>query len=154
MRNLIRIMALSALAATFALPAVAQTTPAQPAQGAAAGQCTDEAKSAWYKTFTDNRKTAPKAAYEVAQKYLQACPNDTDEIATYLKKWVAAYEKAARKENLPRLMGEKKYAEAYALGKQMLADEPDDLRTLILLGYGGFHAAKDKNEAFNAEAIG
>ena len=130
----------------------AQTATPSPA---AQGQCTDETKAAWYADFIKYRTTEPPKAYEPAKKYLAACPTEEGQIPNYLKKWVIAYEKEARKLKLtPLLYGDKKYPEALALGKEILADEPENLRVSIDLGYGSYWAAVTlKNESYNADGL-
>lgn len=131
----------------LAAPVFAQT----PSQG----ECTEEGKAALYTGFTTFRTTDPTKAYEAGKKYL-ACSQQEDQYTAYLKKWVTAYEKESRKLKLqPLLYNDKKYAEAFALGKEILADEPDNLRVLTDLGYGGYLATvTSKNESFNNESLG
>jgi len=107
MNKLITFLGICTTVAILALPAAAHTTIAQ-------DQCTTEAKNALYKTFTDNFKTAQDKAYDAAKKYL-ACPADNadegqQKIIDYLKKFVAKYE-AADKKNLfiKTLYVDKKY---------------------------------------------
>jgi hypothetical protein len=135
------------------LPGVATSFKAN-AQDTAAGQCTDENKGAWYGDFTKFRTTDATKAYEAAKKYLGACPTEEGQIPAYLKKWVAAYEKEARKLKLNDLfVNQRKYAEAQALAKEILKDEPDYLPAIMDLGYGGYVlAVTTKNESGNAEA--
>ena len=119
-------------------------------------QCTDESKAAWYADFTKFRIPDPPKAYEAAKKYLAACPKEEGPIPTYLKKWSAQYDKDARKTRFqPLLYGDKKYAEAFALGKDILLDEPENLSVILNLGYAGFQfaAPATKNESFNADAL-
>jgi tetratricopeptide (TPR) repeat protein len=118
-------------------------------------QCTDESKGAWYADFTKFRTQDPTKAYEAAKKYLAACPQEDGQIPTYLKKWVAAYDKEARKLKLTDLfVNQRKYAEALPLAKEVLADEPDNLTAHIALGYAGYAlAVTTKNESGNAEAV-
>jgi hypothetical protein len=133
----------------------AQTPTPSPAAAAAQGTCTEEAKAPLYADFTKYRTTDTPKAYEAAKKYLAICQQD-DQYTSYLKKWSAAFEKENRKIRFqPLLYGEKKYDEAFALGKQILADEPENLRVLIDLGYAGFHLAAPatKNESFNADSL-
>ena len=113
----------------------------------------DPVKIAIYKRFVDNRLPNPAAAYQAARDYLQKYTKDKDQYTDYLTKWVAAYERDERKRNLPGLINEKKFAEAYATGAKILADEPNYLRAQIDLGYAGYIAASDKNEQFNATAL-
>jgi tetratricopeptide (TPR) repeat protein len=51
------------------------------------------------------------------------------------------------------LINEKKFAEAYATGAKILADEPGYLRAQIDLGYAGYLAASSKNDSFNTTAL-
>lgn len=113
----------------------------------------DPAKIAIYQRFLDNHKNNPVVAYQAARDYLNKYTKDKDEYTDYLNKWVAAYERDERKLNLPGLINEKKFDEAYKTGAKILADEPDYLRAQIDLGYAGYLAASAKNEAHNAEAL-
>lgn len=113
----------------------------------------DPAKIAIYQRFLDNRLPNPRAAYQAARDYLQKYPKEKDQYTDYLNKWVAAYERDERKLNLPILINEKKFDEAYTTGAKILADEPDYLRAQIDLGYAGYLAASAKNETHNAEAL-
>lgn len=144
---------LAALAFTKVTELRAQTPTPSPA--AAQGQCTDESKAAWYADFTKFRIPDATKAYEAAMKYLAACPQEEGPIPTYLKKWTTQYDKDARKLKLtPLLYGEKKYPEALALGKEILTDEPENLRVITDLGYGSYLAAATlKNESYNADAL-
>jgi|ERR1051325_4995593 hypothetical protein len=160
MKKTIGVIAIYASLALAAVPTFAtifqSTAQAQTsATPAAQGDCTDESKAAWYADFTKNRTTNAKAAYEAGKKYLTACPTEEGQIPAYLKKWVAAYEKEARKLRLTDLfVHQRKYAEAMTVAKEILADEPDDIVSLIDLGYGGYVlAVTTKNESGNAEAI-
>ncbi|HEU5132821.1 MAG TPA: hypothetical protein VFT26_11985, partial [Pyrinomonadaceae bacterium] len=112
----------------------------------------DPAKIAIYTRFRDNYKDNPSVAYQAARDYLQKYTKDKDQYVDYLSKWVAAYERDERKQNLPGLINEKKFDEAYKTGAQILKDEPDYLRARIDLGYAGYLAASAKNETHNAEA--
>ena len=148
----------SELNAQTPTPAPAQKptpAPAQTPAAAASTTCTDEIKGALYADFTKFRTTDPTKANEAAKKYLAACPTEEGQIPSYLKKWVVAYDKEARKFNLNRLFNDqRKYAEALPLAKEVLADEPDNLTALFALGYGGYVlAVNTKNESNNAEAI-
>jgi tetratricopeptide (TPR) repeat protein len=146
------ITTLSVLAA-LAIPVLAQT-PAAPVQTTPSG-CTEEAKTAVYTEFTTHRTSDVTKAYEAAKKYL-ACSQAEDQYTAYLKKWVAAYDKELRKARLNDLfINQRKYPEAYALAKEILADEPENIVALMDLGYGGYViAVTTKNEGLNSEAIG
>ena len=113
----------------------------------------DPVKIAIYKRFVDNRQGNPAVAYQAARDYLQKYNKDKDQYTDYLSKWVMYYERDERKRTLPNLINEKKFAEAYSMGAKILADEPNNLRTQIDLGYAGYLAASAKNESFNAAAL-
>ena len=113
----------------------------------------DPVKIEIYKRFVDNRQGNPTAAYQAARDYLQKYNKDKDQYTDYLTKWVMFYERDERKRNLPGLINEKKFAEAYSSGAKILADEPNYLRAQIDLGYAGYLAASAKNESFNTTAL-
>jgi len=129
----------------------AQTNPA-PAQA----QCTAENKSAWYAEFRATFKTDQNKAYDLAQKYL-ACPAEAGEesIRNYLKNtFVAVIDKARRTPKVSGLVYDKKdYAKAFELGKQVLADEPDNVKVLMDLAYAGYLAFNSKVDTFNADSL-
>jgi tetratricopeptide (TPR) repeat protein len=120
---------------------------------AVAQETDDQAKIDTYKRFRDNYDKNKAVAYQAARDYLQKYTKDKDQYIDYLTKWVAAYESDERKDNLPILINEKKFDEAYKVGAKILADEPDYLRAQIDLGYAGYIAASAKNESHNAEAL-
>ena len=139
--------------AMFALPVATRPLLSRP-DTLVQDQCTQENKDAWYAAFRENFKTDQAKAYDSAKKYLTACSAEDTQITQYLKKWVGAYDKEIRKVRLPAMLyNEKKYPEAFALGKDVLNDEPENLKVLIDLGYGGYLAAAAKNNSFNADAI-
>lgn len=138
----------------------AQTTTPSPAPAAPAaaaqGECSAEAKLALYNEFRTIFKTEQDKAYVLAKKYL-ACPTAVGEesIATYLRdKFVAPMDKARRAPQVSSLVYEKKdFAKAFELGKQILAEEPDNLRVLTDLAYAGYLAASSKVTTFNGETL-
>jgi len=113
----------------------------------------DPVKIEIYKRFYDNAKTNPTAAYPAARDYLAKYSKDKDQYVDYIQKWIVVYERDERKRNLPGLINEKKFAEAYATGAKILADEPGYLRAQIDLGYAGYLAASSKNDSFNTTAL-
>lgn len=125
------------------------------AQAAQAAQETDDpAKIAIYKQFYENHKNNPVVAYKAAREYLQRYTKDKDQYIDYLNKWIVAYERDERKQNLPGFINEKKFSEAFNSGAKILADEPDNLRVQIDLGYAGYLAASAKDETHNTAALG
>src|SRR5687768_8790499 len=118
-----KLLAKSLLTAAFLAVSLAAFGPAAVAQ-----ETDDQAKIDIYKRFRDNYKENRAVAYQAARDYLQKYTKDKDQYIDYLMKWVAAYESDERKDNLPVLINEKKFAEAYKTGAKILADEPDYLR--------------------------
>jgi tetratricopeptide (TPR) repeat protein len=120
------------------------------------GQVTDdEFKVTTYKRFVDNREPNPTAAYQAAKDYMARYNKEDDQYTRYLKQWIAAFEKDGRQDALLRaIYGEKNYAAGYGLAKQVLTDDPEDVKALIALGYGGYMATTTaKNETFNADSV-
>ena len=158
MKKIIGLLAIYASLAVIAAtaftsnPAVKAQTPAP---AAAQGACTDQSKAAWYADFTKFRTTDPTKAAEAGKKYLAACPQEQGPIPDYLKKWLAAYDKEARKGRFkPLLYNDKKYTEALALGKEILAEDPENLSVIIDMGWGSYLAAVAlKNESLNNDAV-
>lgn len=148
MKMMIRILALAATVATLAVSTWANTLPT------GQDQCTSENKDSWYATFRENYKGDQQVkAYDAAKKYLTCSPEETD-ITKYLKRFVTAYEKEIRKVKLAQLIyTDHKYPEAYALGREILVDEPENVKVMVDLGASGYLVAPLKNPALNADAL-
>src|SRR5215210_3774182 len=59
-----------------------------------------------------------------------------------------------RKINLKKLMYvDKKYPEAYALGKEILASEPENVKVLVDLGANGYLVTPLNNPSLTAESL-
>ncbi len=165
MKKLITFLSISTTVAILALPVAArnliaqgQTAQTQP-NTAAQDPCSTEGKEALYASFLKNRQNDQPKAYEDAKKYL-ACPatgqvtEGHQKIIDYLTKWAKAYEEGSKKINfIKTLYTDKKYPEAYALGKEILAAEPENLMVLVHLGANGYLVAPLKNAALTAESL-
>lgn len=159
MKNALRLLALAALAAVFALPAYAQDAAATPAAAAPTGPCTEaDAKAALYKKFTDNFKGTPdqqKIAYEAGKEHLGkygACPEASDQqIAKYIQNWVGKYEKAVVEFNCIEAVN-KTPAQAFQACQPIIAANPDNLKYQLLLVTAGLKNAQAKNSSTNAQA--
>jgi hypothetical protein len=112
----------------------------------------DDASRALYHRFIGAYKTDQSAAYRLAKEYLQKYPQDT-EPAIYLKRWVDAYQQA-RKAQFHKLSEEKRSDEAFALGKEILDDDPNDIKTLYTLTLECLVALDNGNKAFVQDAVG
>ena len=157
MKKLITFLGICTTVAILALPVAAQATVAQPTN-AAQDPCSTEGKDALYQAFLKTRTDAQDKAYESAKKYL-ACPaTDVTEaqqkIIDYLKKFVTKYDDVMKKVTYrTRIYNEQKYAEGYALGKEILATEPENLKVLVDLGANGYLVLPLKNPALTAESL-
>jgi hypothetical protein len=151
MKKLITFLSICTTVAILALPVAARNLIAQP-DTVIQDQCSQEAKDALYASFREKRQADQAKAYEDAKKYL-ACPagevtEERQKIIDYLKKWVKAYEDGMKKIRFRELMyKEKKYPEAYALGKEILAAEPDNTMVMVHMGANGYLVAKNPSLA-------
>ncbi|MGH9932221.1 MAG: hypothetical protein ACREA9_23715 [Pyrinomonadaceae bacterium] len=157
MKKTIRVFAIYAsLALLPAFANVIELKAQTPAAAPTQGQCTPENKLAWYTEFRKLFKTEQAKAYELAQKYL-ACPAEPGEesIRNYLQNtFVAVIDKARRTPRVTELVYDKKdYAKAFELGKQVLADEPDNVKVLMDLAYAGYLANSAKVDTFSGDSL-
>jgi hypothetical protein len=159
MKKLITFLSIYTTVAILALPVAARTTIAQPDNAFQDAACSTEAKDALYASFREKRTTDQVKAYDDAKKYL-ACPAGAEvteaqqKIIDYLKKWVTAYEEGKKKiDYRTKIYNEQKYAEGYALGKEILATEPENLKVLVDLGANGYLVVPLKNPTLTAEAL-
>ncbi|HKU77735.1 MAG TPA: hypothetical protein VJR02_27725, partial [Pyrinomonadaceae bacterium] len=158
MKKLITFFGICTSVAILALPVAARNYIAQPDTAIQDAACTDEAKEALYASFLKNRADDQAKAYEDAKKYL-ACPTTgiteaQNKIVEYLKKWVAKYEEITRASRFQDLLYvQKKYVEAYALGKEILAAQPDNLKVQIDLGVNAYLVGPLNNASLSAEAL-
>ncbi|MDT7690164.1 MAG: hypothetical protein QOE46_2923 [Acidobacteriota bacterium] len=156
MKNVLRLLAIAALATTFALPALAQDTTGT----AAAASAQDvQAKADLYKKFLDNYKGTPeqqKVAYEAGKEYLSKYGSSTEEadkkIVAFIQNWVAKYEKAAAEFNFTKAVNENP-AQAFQLSREMLAQNPDNLKVYLQLVAAGIKSASSGNKSLNPDAI-
>lgn len=115
-----------------------------------------QAQAELYERWRANIRQHQRTAYEAGKEYLAKYPGD--EYAAYVRPWVAAYERADRKARFQQLLyKDRRYSEAYAAGQLVLADEPDNLKTLIDLASAAYLAATTTtgtgNETTRADAL-
>jgi tetratricopeptide (TPR) repeat protein len=136
---------------------------AQPRTSTPVQETDDEYKVTTYKKFVDNREPYPAVAYQAAKDYMVKYGKEDDQYTRYLRQWISAYEedlrtmrlaaeKADREQQLLGSFTQKNFAKAYGMAKQVLADNPDNLKVLVALGYEGVLASEARNEAFNNDA--
>jgi len=148
----------------FALAFSAATLQAQPRTSQVVQETDDEFKVTTYKKFMENYDSNPAVAYREAKAYMARYNKEDDQYTRYLKAWIAAYEedektrrlaaeKADREQQLLGTFTQKDFAKAYGMAKQVLADDPENVKVLIALGYEGVIASTEaRNEAFNSDA--
>lgn len=153
MKTLFRSLALSGIAAILLLPALAQTNSSQASSTTSAVPSKEEAWYALYQKFLDTYETDRPTAYKVAQQCLQKYPQATEETK-YLKRWVDDYDdrEKTRKGHFRKLIDVGRFNEAFALGKEILAADPEDVGTLINLIECGLGAMPYGNQALVADA--
>ena len=150
-------LTIGATVAMLALPAAAKNVMAA-VDNAIQDNCAQEAKDALYKTFVDNRQNDQQKAFEAAKKYL-ACPVATptegqQKIIDYLTRWTKLYEEGSRKNRFTEVLyNEKNYPEAFKIGREILATEPENMMVLVHLGANGYLVAPLKNQQLTSEAI-
>jgi hypothetical protein len=160
MKKLITFLSICTTVAILALPAAARNLIAQPNNVFQDAACAQEAKDALYQSFRTNLKADQAKAYDEAKKYL-ACPATGEvteaqqKIIDYLKNFVTKYEAATTKETYRiKIYNEKKYEEGYAMGKAILATEPENLQVLVDLGANAYLLPPLKNAQLTADGLG
>src|ERR1051325_9560262 len=82
-----------------------------------------------YQKFLNKRANNMPAAYQAAKEYLQQygpnAPAD-DQIISYLRQWVARYEKLQRRQTLLDQLKAKQVDAAFVSARAVLLDYPDD----------------------------
>ena len=158
MKKLITFVSICTTVAILALPVAARNFIAQP-DNAFQDACSQEAKDALYGSIRGNLKADQAKAYEDAKKYL-ACPPGAEvteaqqKIIDYLKNFVSKYEAATKKTDYRvKIYNEKKYAEGYAMGKEILTTEPENLQVLVDLGANAYLLPPLKNAQLTAEGL-
>jgi len=159
MKKLITFVSICTTVAILALPVAARTLIAQP-DNAFQDACTQETKDALYQSFLKNRTTDQAKAYDDAKKYL-ACPPGAEvteaqqKIIDYLKNFVSKYDAAMKKVTYRvKIYNDKNYPEGYAMGKEILAAEPENLQVLVDLGANAYLLPPLKNAQLTAEGLG
>ena len=137
MKGTIKLFALGALLAVFAVPALAQDN------------CTDEKKTEMYKTFLAKRTSADQAELKIAadnaRAYLKCSTDLTEQIPAYLTRWLDKYDSQVADQQatltaeklFKEALAKNNYADEIKYGKQLLAKEPDNPYVNIVMGIAG-----------------
>jgi len=160
MKKLITFLSIFTTVAILALPVAARNLIAQPDNAFQDAACTEEAKTALYQSFLKDLKADQAKAYEEAKKYV-ACPASGEvteaqqKIIDYLKNFMTKYEAATKKSDYRvKIYNEKNYVVGYAMGKEILAAEPENLQVLVDLGANAYLLPPLKNAQLTAEGLG
>ena len=130
-------------------PAAARCAPASQPQ-VSQPQIT-QAQADLYERWRSNINTNQPVAFDAGSAYLAKYPDD--EYAAYVRRWVEAYTRAFRKVEFQRLFKSQQFAELFRAGKLVLADEPDNLKTIVHLAYAGYLAEGRGDDSFAAESL-
>jgi hypothetical protein len=113
----------------------------------------DELYATFQKGMTGDAN-ARKAANEAGKEFLQKFPDEKDPRTKEIKEWMALY--AADMQGVEVLVNvykAKKYADAFRVGKQVLATDPENVKVLTALGYAGLPAASSGDASPTADSI-
>ncbi len=133
MKRTIKMMALAAAIAAFAVPALGQSK-----------ECNDENKGAWYKTFYDNFRGSAeqqKTAVDAANTYIAACPADPadkqrDYMQKFVDKWNAIHADLDLANKFQDAVNQKNNSQIIALGRQVAEKKPDNAAVVYILMAG------------------
>lgn len=153
MKNVMRVLSVATLSATFTLPALAQDT-AAPAAAPAQDICSEQAKTDLYTQYYEKKKTDQPAAYEIGKTYMQKYASCTDEYTTAVKKFVDLYGVATLRLKALKAYEAKDWNTLYSAGGEYLAIKPDDVQLITILGFASLEANKAGNTTHNAAALG
>jgi hypothetical protein len=110
-----------------------------------------QAQAELYEQWRSNINTNQPVAFDAGSAYLAKYPDD--EYSAYVRRWVDAYRRAFRKVEFKRLFKTQQFADLFRTGKLVLADEPDDLKTVVHLAYAGYLAAGRGDDSFAAASL-
>jgi hypothetical protein len=153
-RNLMKYAAVGLLVATLSAMSSAAGVAAQTKSNANVQETDDKIKVDLYTKFVDTYKTNKALAHHTAKDYLRLYAKDNDQYSKYIQQWVDVYEKEDRQNVLWKLVHtDRNFIEAFAVGRVVIAEQPDHLDSLIALGTAGYLAASARNTNFDKEAI-
>ena len=130
MKRTIKLLAIAAAFAAFAVPVLGQD------------QCTDDSKAAWYKTFLDNYKgdeAKQQVAVDAAKKYIASCPED--QYSKYMndkfvKPWDDLHKNQQVATQFQTAVKNKDNQQVLNLGEQIVATNPENAAVIYILMAG------------------
>lgn len=114
----------------------------------------DELYATFKKGMTGDAKER-KASNDAGQAFVQKDPEGKDPRTKEIKDWMVIYAADMQGvEVLNNVYKTKKYAEAFQIGKQVLATDSENIKILTALGYAGMPAAAGGDSSLTIDAIG
>ncbi len=111
-----------------------------------------QAQAELYERWRSNINRNQMLAHEAGRDYLGRYP-EPGEYAAHVRRWVTAYERESRKLDFLRLFKGQQFPELFRVGDQVLAEEPEHLKTIIHLAYAGYLAAGKGDDSFGDAAL-
>ena len=143
------VAAAAAVALVLLCHAAAAQQPGQPASNSQ--QLITQSQADLYERWRSNINLNQQQAYEAGREYVSKYP--ADNYAAYVRPWVAAYERESRKREFARLFKAQQFADVFKVGRQVLAEEPGNLKTLTHLAYAGYLASGKGDESHGDAAL-
>jgi hypothetical protein len=102
-------------------------------------------------TLTNTKKPEDsEKAYQLAKEFFAQNPKEKGDVVTKIKDWIKRY----RENKFYSAIDAKDFALAFPLGKEILADEPENTSVTMLLAYGGFDAlAQKQDKSYGDDAL-
>jgi len=119
----------------------AQRNPTMP------GQMDDAEREQLYTRFSENKKIPipekQRLAYEAGKEYLSRFNESSgDRYIPEIRRFVTEYEKANRQHELNALYAAKNYAKVFAVGRSILANDPDNFYVLAVFSEAAFEESR------------
>lgn len=139
MKKLVSIFCLLVMTTALTVSAIAQKTSSK-----------DELFNKIAKISQTKKPEDQDKAYQMSKDFLAQYGNETDEKVTKIKDFVEKY----RASVINKRLDDGKTAEAFALGKEILAQEPENSYVTMNLAYGGYEAlTKKKDKSFADDSV-
>ena len=101
-------------------------------------------------TLTNSKKPDElEKGYQLCKDFLQRFGTDTDDAVVKIKKFVESY----RNDKFLKAVDGGKYADGSALGKEILAEQPENVDVKINLAYMGYNAATKGDRAYVPDTV-
>jgi hypothetical protein len=130
------------------------------AQETAQTKPSDEEKTELYTKYYEGAKgnaEQQKVAYEVAKEYLKKFGSEEDQYVVAVRKWVAKYEAATaavtRFAEFNQAVAAKDHPKTFTAGRQILEQEPENFKVLLLMVNAGVLNARAGNKSLDTETI-